>query len=135
MTTIKSQKYKIFGNRFGTGDNPNFFTAVREIRSLTNCGLKEAKDAYDGITPMYFIHVKDGSQNSIYQEKRLQDIQDYGCNVALESVSGCKIDDKDLEERYRIRAKNALKRYVKKLIDNDRVQHAQEILNTLVVMK
>ena len=137
MATIKSHKYKIWGNRFAVNDPQNFISAIKEIRTLTGSGLKEAKDAYEGIAPLYFELIKDGSQKSLFNEKSLIDIQEYGGNVTLESTSGIKdmLGEKAIEERYRIRAKNALKRYIKKLIDNDQVQHAQEIINTLLIMK
>lgn len=138
MATIKSQKYKICGNRFAVlNDNPNFISAIKEIRTLTGSGLKEAKDAYEGIAPLYFELIKDGSQKSLFNEKSLIDIQAYGGNVTLESTSGIKnmLGEKEIEERYRLRAKNALKRYIKKLIDNDQIEHAKETLNMLLIME
>lgn len=137
MATIKSQKYKICGNRFQSfTQNQTFISAIKEIRTLTGSGLKEAKDAYEGIAPLYFELIKDGSQKSLFNEKSLIDIQAYGVNVILESLSGkCTLGEKEIEERYRIRAKNALKRYIKKLIDNDQIEHAKETLNMFLIME
>ncbi len=134
MKTVKSQKYKICGNNFqGICGNPNGISCIKEIRSLMDASLKEAKDAYEGTAPLFFELVKDGSQNSIYNEKRLNDIQNYGGIVTLESTSGVKdpISAKAIEERYRAQAQNALKRYAKKLLNNGDTSNAIQVLQVL----